>query len=92
MEEFKSYASPGVLSPDPQSQAAASSSSGPQVFDISDERQRGRSRARARSTAGTRAETNEPETAAPKKRGRPENPNSARQKALAKKAEAKSKY
>jgi hypothetical protein len=61
VESFR--ASHGLF--DPQSQAAASSSS--------------------RSTKGTKDETNDPETSVAKARGRPVDPNSARQKAMAKK-------
>ena len=62
----------------------ASSSSGPQMFNISSPRA-GRSKSRARSATGTRGETNDPETNVAKPRGRPVNPDSARQKKLAKK-------
>ena len=68
------------LSPDPQTQAASSSSSGPVQFDIRTPRPD-----RSKSTKGTKGETNEPETNVAKRRGRPVNPDSARQKALAKK-------
>ena len=74
------------LSDDPQTQAAASSSSGAVKHDISS---RGRSKSRARSTTGTRGETDNPETNVAKGRGRPVNPDSARQKALAKAAAKK---
>ena len=70
------------LSPDPQTQAAASSSSGAAQFKISTPR----SKSRARSTTGTKGETDNPETNVAKGRGRPVNPDSARQKALAKSA------
>jgi len=62
------------LSDDPQTQAAASSSSGPA-------RLRGRSKSRDLSTKGARGETGEPNPEPPGK-GRPINPNSARQRAL----------
>ena len=61
---------------DPQSQAAASSS-------------RDRSKSRDPSTKGTRGETNDPETNVAKRRGRPVNKDSARQKAMAKAAAKK---
>ena len=64
------------LSPDPQTQASASSSSGPA-------RLRGRSKSRDLSTKGARDETEEPNPE-PRNSGRPINPNSARQRALAK--------
>ena len=60
----------------------AASSSGPVQYDISS---RGRSKSRVRSTTGTKGETNDPETNITKRRGRPVNPDSARQKAMAKK-------
>ena len=62
----------GLDAPVP-SQAAASSSSG-------------RSKSRDPSTKGTRGETNDPETNVAKRRGRPVNKDSARQKAMAKAA------
>jgi hypothetical protein len=58
----------------------ASSSSGPDVFNISS---RGRSKSRVRSTSGTKGETDDPETNVAKPRGRRPNPDSARQKKLA---------
>ena len=67
------------LSPDPQTQGAASSSSGV--------RSKSGARVRSVSTKGTKNETNNPETAVAKARGRPVNPDSARQKAMAKKQE-----
>jgi hypothetical protein len=60
----------------------ASSSSGPQIFDISS---RGRSKSRTRATSGTKGETDDPETHVAKRRGPKINPDSARQKAMAKK-------
>ena len=60
----------------------AASSSGPVQYAIS---LRGRSKSRARSTTGTKGETNDPETNVAKRRGRPVNLDSARQKAMAKK-------
>ena len=70
------------LSPDPQTQAAvgAASSSGAV-------RSKSGARVRSASTKGTKNETNNPETAVAKARGRPVNPNSARQKAMAKNKE-----
>ena len=62
--------------------SAATSSSGADVFNISS---RGRSKSRARSTTGTKGETSDPETNVAKPRGRRVNPDSARQKAMAKK-------
>ena len=72
------------LSDDPQTQAAvgaASSSSSGAV------RSKSGARVRSASTKGTKDETNNPETAMAKARGRPVNPSSARQKAMAKKKE-----
>ena len=70
------------LSPDPQTQAAvgAASSSGAV-------RSKSGARVRSASTKGTKNETNNPETAVSKGRGRPVNPDSARQKTMAKKKE-----
>ena len=71
---------------DPQSQAAASSSSGPVQYEIRTPRVGGRSKSvPPPSTKGTKGETNDPETNVAKRRGRPVNPDSARQKAMAKK-------
>jgi len=72
------------LSDDPQTQAAvgaASSSSSGAV------RSKSGARVRSASTKGTKNETNNPETAVAKGRGRPVNPDSARQKTMAKKKE-----
>ena len=82
VESFR--ASHGLF--DPQSQAAASSSSGPANFNIATPRAKSLgAKTRSRSTKGTKDETNDPETSVAKARGRPVDPNSARQKAMAKK-------
>ena len=60
----------------------AASSSGPVQYDISS---RGRSKSRTRATSGTKGETDDPETHVAKRRGPKINPDSARQKAMAKK-------
>ena len=76
---------------------AASSSSAAVPFDISGSpraesgskvRAKSGSRARSSSTKGTKGETRDPETNVAKSRGRPKDPNSERQKALAAKASA----
>lgn len=65
-------AASSFLSPDPQTQAAASSSSQPPPAQMgASSKSANPPQPRGRSTAGTRADTNEPETAVPKRRGRP---------------------
>ena len=82
VESFR--ASHGLF--DPQSKAAASSSSGFDSFNIATPRAKSLgAKTRSRSTKGTKDETNDPETSVAKARGRPVDPNSARQKAMAKK-------
>ena len=85
VESFR--ASHGLF--DPQSQAAASSSYSvgtPANFNIATPRAKSLgAKTRSRSTKGTKDETNDPETSVAKARGRPVDPNSARQKAMAKK-------
>ena len=70
------------LSPDPQTQGAVGAASSSSAV-----RSKSGARVRSASTKGTKDETNNPETAVAKGRGRPVNPDSARQKALAKKKE-----
>ena len=87
VESFR--ASHGLF--DPHSQQASSSSSGPANFNIATPRAKSLgAKTRSRSTKGTKGETNDPENyvSNPKGAGRPVNPNSARQKALAKAAAA----